>query len=63
MPFWKCNISAENLFQSEASVNVFQGTILHLKQVKKIITAGVSMLQEIKVVTKKQPSFRYTLVP
>ena len=37
--------------------------ILHFKQVKKIITAEVNMLQEIKAVTKKQPSFWYTLVP
>ena len=36
--------------------------ILHFKQVKKI-TAEVSMLQEMKAETKKQPSFWYTLVP
>ena len=58
MPFLKCNISDENFFQFGTSVNV-----LHFKQVKKIITTEVSMLQEIKAVTKKQPSFWYTLVP
>ena len=30
---------------------------------EKIITAVVSMLQEIKAVTNKQPSFGYTIAP
>ena len=31
--------------------------ILHLKQVEKIITAEISMLQEIKAVTKSNLAF------
>ena len=43
-----------------SSVNVLHITF---QTGEKIITAEVNMLQEIKAVTKKQPSFWYTLVP
>ena len=37
--------------------------ILQLLQVNKTMTAVESMLQVIKAVTKKQPSFMHRLVP
>ena len=60
MPFWKCNISDENFFQFWTSVNVLHFTF---QTGEKNNHSEVSMLQEIKAVTKKQPSFWYTLVP
>ena len=62
------NVAKWNHVQSQPYAAGVQGQcltrgILHFKDVKKKITAEVSMLQEIKAVTKKQPSFWYTLVP